>query len=377
MGRTDRRNAMAWLRTLLVAAAVAVAAAEKGDLYGKDGKEKNSLVEQLNHINYATHLKKPDSMDTAKLVEFHKDSANCKSFVADYNKLAKTFYGVLKVTAVNCNTQKKICDEYGVKDFPTLKVIPPGGFGTQDYTGERNEKAVYSWAMRFFSHFVEKVTADNVDAFLNKESGKYKALLFTDKPKTPLMWRGVSVSLKGKMSDIREIFEFLNKYQETFAMENSAADEELAAKKPWLSEAVPELNSLSAQDVCYGADAWCVIVAGKRGADDKLEKPLLDIMTASKGKHSGGTVKLSFMWVDAEREKTFVSALGIDSAPKVAVLRTGKRTRYAKSEDDVTAANLEKFLERVLNSDVQYTNLKGGPPELTKIEPPADDKKKK
>ena len=98
---------------------------------------------------------------------------------------------------------------------------------------------------------------------------------------------------------------------------------------------------------------------------------------ASKGKHSGGTVKLSFMWVDAEREKTFVSALGIDSAPKVAVLRTGKRTRYAKSEDAVTAANLEKFLERVLNSDVQYTNLKGGPPALTKIEPPADDKKKK
>ena len=67
------------------------------------------------------------------------------------------FYGVIKVTAVYCATQKKICDEYGVKEFPTLKVIPPGGFGTQDYTGERNEKAVYSWALKFFSHFVEKV----------------------------------------------------------------------------------------------------------------------------------------------------------------------------------------------------------------------------
>ena len=33
------------------------------------------------------------------------------------------FYGVIKVTAVNCATQKKICDEYGVKDFPTLKVL--------------------------------------------------------------------------------------------------------------------------------------------------------------------------------------------------------------------------------------------------------------
>ena len=60
------------------------------------------------------------------------------------------------------------------------------------------------------------------------------------------------IKYDGKMTDIREIFEFLNKYQETFAMENSAADEELAQKKPWLSEALPELTSLSAQDICYG-----------------------------------------------------------------------------------------------------------------------------
>lgn len=185
------------------------------------------------------------------------------------------------------------------------------------------------------------------------------------------------IKFEGKLTDIREIFEFLNKYQETFALENSAADEELAQKKPWLSEAVPELTSLSAQDVCYGADAWCVIVAGKRGADGKLEKKVLDTMVTSKSKHASGSVKLSFMWVDADREAAFAKALGIEGAPKVAVLRTGKRTRYAKSDDEVTSANLEKFLERVLNSDVQYTNLKGGPPELTKIEPPVDDKKKK
>lgn len=33
------------------------------------------------------------------------------------------------------------------------------------------------------------------------------------------------IKYDGKMTDIREIFEFLNKYQETFALENSAADE--------------------------------------------------------------------------------------------------------------------------------------------------------
>ena len=55
------------------------------------------------------------------------------------------------------------------------------------------------------------------------------------------------IKFEGKFTDIREIFEFLNKYQETFALENNAADEELALKKPWLSEAVPELTSISAQ----------------------------------------------------------------------------------------------------------------------------------
>jgi hypothetical protein len=47
---------------------------------------------------------------------------------------------------------------------------------------------------------VAQVNAENIDAFLQKEAGKYKALLFTDKAKTPLMWRGVSVDLKGKMT---------------------------------------------------------------------------------------------------------------------------------------------------------------------------------
>ena len=108
---------------------------------------------------------------------------------------------------------------------------------------------------------------------------------------------------------------------------------ELAQKKPWLSEALPELTSLSAQDICYGADAWCVIVAGKRGGDGKLEKGLLDTMIASKSKHASGSVKLAFMWVDADREKTFTSALGIESAPRVAVLRTRADEAEARAED--------------------------------------------
>lgn len=143
----------------------------------------------------AQHIKKPDSMNKVKLIEFYSGSnAACKSFVKEYNELAKQIQGIVKVTAVDCDKHKKICDDYSITSHPTLKVIPPGGFGTQDYTGERNTKAVYAWVVKFLTHFVEKVSADNLDAFLNAQAGKYKALLFTDKPKTPLIWRGVSLS---------------------------------------------------------------------------------------------------------------------------------------------------------------------------------------
>ena len=136
-------------------------------------------------------------MNHVKLIEFYTETcANCKSFAKEYKELAKQLKGVIKVTAVDCVKEKKICSEYDVKTYPTLKVIPPGGFGVQDYSGERTAKAVYPWVMKFFSHFVEKVTADNIEAFLNKNAGKYKTLLFTDKPKTPLLWRGVRLNLK-------------------------------------------------------------------------------------------------------------------------------------------------------------------------------------
>ena len=76
----------------------------------------------------------------------------------------------------------------------------------------------------------------------------------------------------------KELFDFINRYQETFAMENLAADEEQALKKPWLQEAVPEMTSLSANDICYSGEAVCVIAFVKPGSDGKLDKPAFDML---------------------------------------------------------------------------------------------------
>jgi len=354
-------------------------------------------------------------MNHVKLIEFYKNDAESKKFEKEYNQLADQLRGIIKITAVNCETQKKICDEYSVTTFPTLKVIPPGGFGTQDYSGERTSKAVYTWVLKFMQHFVEKVTSENLDEFVNKNAGKYKALLFTDKGKTPLMWRGLSVDFYNKMTlgvvqkeekgvcsrykvtkfpailvvkpgqkkpikyeekfDHQEIFEFLNRYQETFAMEKPGADEELAAKKPWLSESVPELTSLSAADICYGTENVCVIIAATPTAEGKLDKATYDEIAQAKAKFNPGNGKYQFMWLNIEREKAFCAATDVSSGPTVMALRTGKRTRFAKSEAAFSADALSEFLQKIPVGDVQYKPLKDGPPTLEKIEPPEEKKK--
>jgi len=392
---------------LLAAVCLAVNAAPVSALYDQD-----TAVEKLNHLNFATFIKKADSMNHVKLINFYteKNCPNCKSMEKEYNELAKQLRGVVKVTAVDCDAQKKICDEYKVTTFPTIKVIPPGGFGTQDYDGERTAKAMYSWAVRFISHFVEKVTAENLDAFLNKNAGKYKALLFTDKAKTPLLWRGLSIDFKGKMTlgivnkdekgvvgrykvskfptvlvvkpgekkpikfidkfNYDDLFEFINRYQETFAMENLAADEEQLLKKPWLTEALPEMTSLSAADICYNGDAVCVIAVVQPGADGKLAKAHADVLMSAKAKYSSGNAKFSFMWMNANRDAAAAAAFGIENPPAVIAFRTGKRTRFARAESDFTAEGLGAFLDRVLGGDVQYKPLKEGPPKLEAVPPP-------
>jgi hypothetical protein len=325
------------------------------------------------------------------------------------------------VGAVDCYAHKKLCDDYGVTSHPTLKVIPPNAFGIQDYTGERNTKAVFSWAVRFMTHFVEKVNADNLDGFLNAQAGKFKAILFTDKPKTPLMWKGLSVDLYNKMTlgEVKssekgilsrfkvtkfptilvvkpgqkkpikyedkivysEVFEFLNRYQETFAMEKPAQDEEDAAKRPWLSESFPEMHALSAPDVCYNADSVCVITVTKPGADGKVPTDLNNVVQAIKTKYSNsGNAKFTFTWINGDKEKAFCDALGV-TAPGLVALRTGKRTRFGRSEVDspLSQENIGNFLDRVIGGDVQYKPLKDGPPALTPapVEEKKDDKKKK
>lgn len=188
-------------------------------------------------------------------------------------QLSVDFYGKMTLGEVK-SSEKAICQRYKVSKFPTILVVKPG---------------------------------------------QKKPIKYEDK------------------IEHKELFEFINRYQETFAMENLAADEELALKKPWMSESIPEMTSLSASDICYSGDAVCVLAFVKPTADGKLDKSSFDMLMQSKSKYSSGNAKFSFMWVNFDRESSFSNSLGVQSQPSIVALRTGKRTRYAKSEGSFTS----------------------------------------
>jgi len=143
---------------------------------------------------------------------------------------------------------------------------------------------------------------------------------------------------------------------------------------------VPELTSLSANDICYQQEAVCIILAAEPGADGKLEKSQQDVVMQAKNKFSSGNAKFAYMWLNKNLETGFAKATNVEGNPTVLALRTGKRTRYARMETDFSFDALSGFLDRVLGGDVQYKPLKDGPPALTERqveEPAGKDKKKK
>eukprot|EP00294_Goniomonas_avonlea_P010850 CAMPEP_0114558710 /NCGR_PEP_ID=MMETSP0114-20121206/10531_1 /TAXON_ID=31324 /ORGANISM="Goniomonas sp, Strain m" /LENGTH=398 /DNA_ID=CAMNT_0001744127 /DNA_START=149 /DNA_END=1345 /DNA_ORIENTATION=- len=393
----------------LALAALALVAAD--DLYHVS----KSPVSKLSSDNFNHQIKKLH-LDHVKLVEFYAPwCGHCKALVPEWEKVAKDLKGLVKVFGVNCDENKQLCTEQGVSGFPTIKIYPPSLLGVQDFTGERNAKAIKKFATRFMNNFVKQVKSDTEPAFVNPNPQIPKVLLFSDKSDTPPLFKGLAIDFKDKIHmgmvksddkalcskyrvtkfptilvllqdkkpmrydgkiEYQSLFQFLNPYQETFAMK--ADMEDPAVSKPWLMEAVPELNSLSAEEVCYKFDGICV-VAFSKPADGKPEAKVLDAITNIKAKYERQIqrgAKFSFVWLNTEVETEFAAAFSLPNVPAVAALKLGKRNRFALHDGEFEQSAIGSFLDRVLGGDAKFTPIKAMPT-LTEREDPAKAKKKK
>ncbi|KAL0050174.1 hypothetical protein WJX82_005825 [Trebouxia sp. C0006] len=88
------------------------------------------------HVLPLTSTNFPSSKDqSVYLVEFYAPwCGHCKQLAPEWSKVAKSFKGIGKVAAVNCEEDKQLCGKHGVKGYPTIKSVVNGKL--HDYQGD-------------------------------------------------------------------------------------------------------------------------------------------------------------------------------------------------------------------------------------------------
>lgn len=182
------------LRSLVVYLLIPYTAA----LYSRKGD-----VQQLNAKNLKSTL---EASDKVTVLEFYAPwCGHCKNLAPIYAKTATSLKGLVNVAAIDCDeeTNKRICGEYGVQGFPTIKMARPKtnskgkrSFSIEDYNGPRTLKGIAEHATSIMPSHVQKLTADKLDDFLSEQNQTAKVLLFTKKGTTSSTYKGLSTSFK-------------------------------------------------------------------------------------------------------------------------------------------------------------------------------------
>lgn len=135
---------------------------------------------------------------------------HCQNLKPAYEKAAKNLEGLAKVAAVNCDDDdnKQLCGQLGVKGFPTLKIVTPtkklGKPRMEDYQGPRSAKAIAEAVVDRIPNHVKKLTDEDVEEWLSKDSEAPKAILFTDKGTTSALIRVLAIDFLGSV-DVAQI----------------------------------------------------------------------------------------------------------------------------------------------------------------------------
>ncbi|KAK2765369.1 hypothetical protein FQN54_008215 [Arachnomyces sp. PD_36] len=177
---------------VLLASFLAASPANADGLYPK-----SSAVLQVTPKNYDQLIAQSNH---TTILEFYAPwCGHCKNLQPAYEKAAKNLEGLAKVAAINCDedTNKGFCGQMGVQGFPTLKIVTPtkkaGKPSIEDYQGPRTAKGIVDAVVDRIPNHVKRVTDKDLDGWLEKNSDKPKAILFTEKGTTSALIRALAV----------------------------------------------------------------------------------------------------------------------------------------------------------------------------------------
>lgn len=142
------------------------------------------------------------------LIEFYAPwCGHCRQLAPKWRKLAEALHGVVKVAAVNCEQQQGLCQQYGIRGYPTIRAMSGGRL--VDYRGDRSARHLKDWALSLLPKHIKSVHKEaQLDDFLRqcqaggKEGAKWGvcALLLSDKGETPALYKSLAMRYLGKIA---------------------------------------------------------------------------------------------------------------------------------------------------------------------------------
>lgn len=318
------------------------------------------------------------------IAHFYKSTdGKSHNYREEFNEEAKKSKGIFTFIGIDCDSDFSLCNQEDVREFPAVRVYPPVPIPIQDPDTTLDTKKALRVAAGFVQSRIIEITDDNFQQKLGENPAVPKVLLFTDKPTTPILFKALSLAFDKKLMlgivrkenqdvfhkhaisstpkilvlkagekkpieykgeiNYTDIFDFLNIYSEQFVV-GGGSSLDGAGDKPWLTEAIPELNSKSANDICYNANgALCVIVF----SDAKPSKTALETVKEVRRKYDNKIdrgLNFNFMWIDANKQGGWKSTFGVEEIPSVVILNAGRRKRFIKISGDLEYDRLSKLL---------------------------------
>lgn len=131
---------------------------------------------------------------------------HCQNLKPAWEKAAKSLEGIVNVAAVNCDADenKALCGQQGIQGFPTLKTFrvltPKGKPLVVPYQGERSAKAIVEAAKALLPNHVKRVEDKDLAGWLADNNETAKAILFSDKGKTPAQLKAIANDFLGNLN---------------------------------------------------------------------------------------------------------------------------------------------------------------------------------
>ena len=152
-------------------------------------------VVDLTESNWSSTVNKKETW----LIEFYAPwCGHCKKLTPEWIKTAKKLNGLVQIGAVDCTTNESLCQRYGVRGYPTIKIFPYKKHSSPlPYEGGRSARDIISIAKTHIPSFVKRVSIRSIDNFLKKEIERPKLILITQKTEASPMFKSLSGKYRG------------------------------------------------------------------------------------------------------------------------------------------------------------------------------------